>query len=119
MLFADACPSDADGDIIKRYLTEEKKMSLTVNIYYTGESGNAKSFAEEMLSSKTVDLIRAEEGNEGYEYFTSLEDDKTVLLIDRWSDQKALDDHHKSEMMKTIAMLREKYKLHMRVERFF
>ena len=33
-------------------------------------------------------------------------------------DQAALDIHHKSEMMKTIACLREKYKLKMKVERF-
>jgi quinol monooxygenase YgiN len=31
-----------------------------------------------------------------------------VLLIDSWVDQKAIDVHHASEMMKTIAELREK-----------
>lgn len=43
---------------------------------------------------------------------------ETVLLIDRWKDQEALDIHHKSEMMKQIAELRDKYKLHLRVERY-
>ena len=28
---------------------------LTVNIYYTGENGAAKKFAEEMLASGTVE----------------------------------------------------------------
>ncbi len=40
------------------------------------------------------------------------------MLIDRWKDQEALDIHHKSEMMKEIAILREKYELRMRVEKF-
>lgn len=44
-------------------------MSFTVNIYYTGTNGNAKKFAEEMVTSGTVAAIRAEEGNEQYEYF--------------------------------------------------
>jgi quinol monooxygenase YgiN len=93
-------------------------MSITVNLYYTGQNGNARKFAEEMTSRGIVDAIRAEEGNERYEYFFPMEDEETVLLIDRWKDQAALDFHHKSEMMKQIAELREKYKLHLRVERY-
>ena len=93
-------------------------MSLTINIYYTGQNGNAKKFAKEMISSGLVDKIRAEEGNEKYEYFFPMEDEETIMLIDRWKNQEALDIHHKSEMMKEIANLREKYKLKMRVEKF-
>ena len=93
-------------------------MSITVNIYYTGKDDNAKKFAEEMVSSGLVDDVRAEEGNERYAYFFPMDDPQTVLLIDRWRDQAALDIHHKTEMMQKIAALREKYHLKMRVERF-
>ena len=93
-------------------------MSLIINIYYTGENGSARKFAEEMVSSGIVDKVRAEEGNERYEYFFPMDDSETVMLIDRWKNQEALDIHHKSDMMKDIAELREKYKLHMRVEKF-
>lgn len=44
-------------------------MSIIVNIYYTGTNGSARKFAEEMTSTGIVDKIRAEEGNERYEYF--------------------------------------------------
>ena len=93
-------------------------MSLVVNIYYTGKNGSAKKFAEEMISSGIVDRVRAEEGNERYEYFFPMEDEETVMLIDKWKNQEALDLHHKSDMMKEIAILREKYLLHMKVEKF-
>ena len=93
-------------------------MSITVNIYYTGKDDNAKKFAEEMVSSGLVDAVCAEEGNERYSYFFPMDDPQTVLLIDRWRDQAALDVHHKTEMMQKIAALREKYHLKMRVERF-
>ena len=93
-------------------------MSLVINIYYKGENGNARLFAEEMISSGIVDRVRNEEGNLGYEYFLPIDDPETVLLIDRWKSEEALDLHHKSEMMKEIANLREKYKLSMRVEKF-
>lgn len=93
-------------------------MSITVNLYYTGRDGSARAFAGEMVDRGIVDLVRAEEGNERYEYFFPMEDSETVLLIDRWSDQAALDAHHKSPMMKEIAELREKYHLRLRVERY-
>ena len=92
-------------------------MSIIVNIYYTGENGSARRFAEEMTNSGIVAGIRAEAGNEGYEYFFPMEDPETVLLIDRWLDQAAIDAHHASEWMGKITALREKYDLHMRVER--
>ena len=91
---------------------------ITVNLRYTGENGAALAFAKEMTASGTVDSIRAEEGNIRYEYYISLDDPQTVLLIDSWRDQAAIDAHHASPMMKTIASLREKYDLHMTAERF-
>ncbi|WP_026490222.1 putative quinol monooxygenase [Butyrivibrio sp. XBB1001] len=91
---------------------------ITVNLYYTGTNGAARKFAEEMEKSGTADKIRAEKGNFRYEYFFSMKDPETVLLIDAWEDQAAIDAHHASPMMKSIAELRNKYDLHMRVERF-
>ena len=93
-------------------------MSITVNLYYKGENGAARRFAEEMESSVTADAILAEDGNLRYEYFIPMDDPETILLIDSWRDQEALDIHHASSMMATIAALREKYDLHMEVERF-
>ena len=93
-------------------------MAITVNLYYTGENGNARKFAEEMISSGTVQKIREEKGNLKYEYFFPMEASETVLLIDSWENQEAIDEHHKSPMMKTIMVLREKYDLHMRIERY-
>ena len=97
---------------------QEKSMSITVNLRYTGTDGNARKFAEEMISSGTVDAIRAEEGNLRYEYYQSLDDPETILLIDSWSNQEAIDKHHATPMMDTIAKLRKKYDLHMTVERY-
>lgn len=93
-------------------------MAITVNIYYTGKNGNAKKFAEEMISSGTVKKIKEEKGNLKYDYFFPMNDEETVLLIDSWIDQESIDIHHASEMMNTITELREKYDLHMKVERY-
>lgn len=93
-------------------------MALTVNLRYRGTNGSAIAFVKEMTDSGTVEKIRAEEGNLRYEYYQSLDDPETVLLIDSWQDQQAIDAHHASPMMQTIAELRNKYDLHMTVERY-
>ena len=90
----------------------------TVHPYYTGENGSARAFAEEMVRAGVVDAIRAEDGNLRYEYFYPMDDPETVLLIDQWRDQAAIDAHHASPMMAEIAALRDKYDLHMKAERF-
>ena len=93
-------------------------MAITINIRYTGKDGNAEKFAREMITSGTVEAIRNESGNLRYEYYRPLDYSETILLIDSWESQEALDVHHASLMMKTITDLREKYDLHMTVERY-
>ena len=77
-------------------------MAITVNLRYTGTDGNAMKFAGEMTDRGTVAAIRAEAGNLRYEYFQSLEDPDTVLLLDSWMNQAAIDAHHASPMMDTM-----------------
>lgn len=93
-------------------------MAITIHIYYKGENGNARKFANEMIANGIVEKIRAENGNLQYEYFFPMYDHETVLLIDSWDSQNALDVHHQSPMMQEIILLREKYDLHMKVERY-
>lgn len=100
-------------------------MAITVNLRYTGKKGAAQAFAREMISSGTVEKIRAENGNLRYEYYLPFgeeadgkDNSETILLIDSWENQEAIDLHHATPMMKTIATLREKYDLHMTIERF-
>ena len=78
-------------------------MSIVINIYYTDENGGARKFVDEMIYQGIVDKKRKEEGNLRYEYFFPMDEPETVLLIDKWKDEEALNIHHKSFMMKEIA----------------
>lgn len=80
-------------------------MSITVNIYYSGSNGNARKFAEEMVREGIVQEVCAAEGNLKYAYYFPLFDDETVLLIDSWENQQALDRHHSSPVMEKIMAL--------------
>ena len=91
---------------------------ITVHLYYKGTNGNARAFAEEMEAAGIAENIRKEPGNLRYQYFQPLDDPETVLLIDSWTDQAAIDAHHASPMMAQLAALREKYDLHLTADRF-
>ena len=91
---------------------------LTVLIRYKGKGDAAKRFVEEMISSGIVSDIRNEDGNLRYEYFFPQEEDGSVLLVDSWANQEALDRHHELPLMGKIKELREKYDLHMEVEKY-
>lgn len=93
-------------------------MAITVNILYKGKNGSATKFAKEMTETGVVDKIRQETGNLRYEYYFSMEDAETVLLIDSWKNQEDIDSHHKSPMMQEIIRLRDKYDLQMEVKRY-
>lgn len=41
-------------------LLDVNAMAITINIYYTGEKGNARKFAEEMEQSGVAAAIRAD-----------------------------------------------------------
>lgn len=93
-------------------------MSLTMILSYTGKNGSAQKFAEKMENSGIADRIRQQPGNLRYEYLQPLDDPETIILIDTWKDQAALDADHDSPMMKELAQLRDKYDLHMKAERY-
>ena len=93
-------------------------MRITMNLYYTGQNGSARRFMDEMDKSGLADRIRQEPGNLRYDYFFPAKDPETVMLIDSWENQAAIDRHHVSTMMAKLAKLRDKYDLHMKVERY-
>ncbi|GLB46143.1 antibiotic biosynthesis monooxygenase [Philodulcilactobacillus myokoensis] len=93
-------------------------MAITLHLFYTGKGDNAFQFAKEMESKGIADQIRNEKDNLSYKYYQPFDDAHTVLLIDKWTSQEALNAHHGTKMMSEIAKLRNKYDLKMKVEMF-
>ncbi|HEM6136669.1 TPA: antibiotic biosynthesis monooxygenase [Streptococcus suis] len=91
---------------------------ITIHLYYTGKNGSALAFAQEMETSGIADRIRKQAGNTRYQYFAPLDDPHSILLVDSWTDQAALDIHHASPMMQEILDLRSKYQLTVTAERY-
>ena len=84
-------------------------MTITNNILYIGE--NALDFMNEMINSNVVEEIRKVDGVLKYEYYQSVENSNVVLLVDSFINQEALDNYHRSEVMKKVMEIRNKYDL--------
>ena len=91
-------------------------MSITNNVFYIGE--DAVIFMNEMINSGVVDEIRKVDGILKYEYFVSSNDSNIVLLVDSFINQEALDNYHRSEVMKKVMEIRNKYDLKMEVKKY-
>ena len=62
-------------------------MSITIHLYYTGQAGSARLFAEEMMSSGIVQAVRAEPGNERLPgnlniSFKGIEGETLLIILD-------------------------------------
>lgn len=93
-------------------------MPVTINVHYTGEGDAANRFVREMTDSGLLSAVRAERGCEGYEYFTSVENEHDVLLVEHWTDEDSLEAHIAGENMKGIDALKEGLGLDAVVERY-
>ncbi len=68
----------------------------TLNVVYHIKPGMAEQFIEAIYSENIGGITRNEDGCLGYDFFTSLEDDDTVLLVEHWRDDAALEAHSKA-----------------------
>ena len=78
-------------------------MAITINIYYTGQNGSARRFAGDGLQRYGGPDPRRGGQPPAMIISSPMDDPETVLLIDSWPDQNALDVHHASPMMGKIA----------------
>ena len=83
------------------------------------DEGHESPEVRDMEESGAASLIRREDGNERYEYFYSATDRETVMLVDQWRDQDAINVHENSLMKKDVLALRKEYGLSMRIERYY
>lgn len=91
--------------------------NILLHVYYSGKPGQAKAFAVEMQQGLRNHVLK-EAGCLQYDYFIPNGDDSKVLLIERWEDQSALDQHANGSVIKQLKVIKAKYELDTRIERF-
>ena len=91
---------------------------LYLHVYYTAkESDDVKGFLSEANEAGIVSKTREEKGCLQYEYFISIENDRKLLLLEKWEtaeDQKA---HGMQDHFRMLGEIKNKYGLETRIER--
>lgn len=91
---------------------------LYLHVYYTAKDGDdLMNFLREAEEAGIVSKTRKEKGCLQYEYFISAENDREMLLLEKWEsaeDQKA---HDGQPHMKVLMYIKSKYGLSTEIEK--
>lgn len=88
---------------------------ILLHVTYSG--AQAKNFAEAMQQGLRSEVL-SEDGCLQYDYFLPIGREDSVLLIEHWRDQRALDAHAAGEPMAKLKALKASYSLETSIERF-
>ena len=78
-------------------------------VTYTMLPGQRDNFLEAVRSSGILDAIRREPGCLSYAYYLPEEEDGTLLLVEKWSDDQAQKEHLATPHMAELAQLKPQY----------
>ena len=92
--------------------------SIVWHVTYTCKAGMAEAFVRAMKESGLQAAVREEDGCLQYDYHISCEKADTVLLVEHWRDQAAVQQHGASENMAKIKALKEVYVDHTEIARY-
>ena len=84
--------------------------NFEILVIYTAKSGNERaSFVKELTESGVLDAIRNENGCHAYDYYFSNEDEKTLVLYEKWESAEHQKVHMTQPHMKTAMDIKSKY----------
>ena len=89
-----------------------------LHVTYYCRDGMAEKFVRAIKDSGVQELVRAEDGCLQYDYHLSLEQNDTVVLLEKWRDGDALAAHLAQPHMETLKEFKSRFVLDSKIERF-
>ena len=92
--------------------------NVILHVYYRCKAGMAQEFVRAVKESGVQALVRAEDGCFRYDYHLSLEEEDTVVLLEKWRDSDALAAHMQQPHMETLKEFKTCFALDTKIERY-
>ena len=92
--------------------------NVILHVAYRCKSGAAEDFVRAVKESGVQALVRAEDGCLQYDYHLSLEEENTVVLLEKWRDGEALAAHMLQPHMNTLKDLKSRFVTETVLERY-
>ncbi len=84
--------------------------NFTILVIYKAKSvGDRENFVKELTESGVLTAIRNEDGCFAYDYYFSNEDEKTLVLYEKWESPAHQKVHMTQPHMKTAMDIKAKY----------
>ena len=91
---------------------------LYLHVYYTAKDGDdLMNFLREAEEAGIVGKTRKEKGCLQYEYFVSTENDKEMLLLEKWETAEDQKVHGTQDHFRMLGEIKSKYGLETRIEK--
>ncbi len=91
---------------------------IVLNVTYKCKPDMREEFLEAIMAEGVDVASRAEEGNIKYDYYTPLEGDDELLLLEKWADDAALDLHREQPHFARLGELKNEYVLETVIDKF-
>ena len=82
---------------------------LNLYVKYVAREGCREKFLREAVEQGIVDAIRAEDGCIFYDYYLSAQDERIILLLERWESAEHQRIHMQQPHMKPLMELKDRY----------
>ena len=92
--------------------------TIVLNVEYTMKPGGSLAFVQELSDAGILQAIRTREGCLKYDYYRSLSNEETLLLVEWWADEATLRAHQSSNYFPLLKTIKEKYCIASSVEKF-
>ena len=92
--------------------------NIIFHVTYTCKPGMAEAFINAVRERGLQEKTRQEDGCMQYDYHLSLEEDDTVVLLEKWRDGDALAAHMQQPHMNTLKDLKSRFATDTVLERF-
>ncbi|MBE6990909.1 MAG: hypothetical protein E7426_09250 [Ruminococcaceae bacterium] len=92
--------------------------ALTIIVTYKTLPGKAEAFFKAVTESGVAAGVRQEPGNLGYNFYLPLEEEDTLVLIEKWASSEAADAHPFTDNVKKLASFKPDYVLETKAVRY-
>ncbi len=92
---------------------------LTMIVYYHCKAGARNEFVKEIAAADIAAKCQAENGCKQYDFFLPLNDDDTLLLVEKWESEEAQKIHMTTPHFQLLSSLKERYVERVGIEKIF
>ena len=94
-----------------------KKIMLIVK--YKAKHGLREKFVNDVFDLHIIDKIKCEDGFISYKYFYDAKEADDLLLVEEWESEEKQQNHLKTEQVRKLKKLKDKYLLDTKVTKIY